>query len=363
MNVLIIGGLSDKKFFSKTNSLIVCNDIERVYLFRAFGNIYLEKDKVKTAPFPSFIKNISKGIGRAIFDLWNLVYYSFLISLGKIDIIIGIYLYPHGFYASILAKISSKPHLLVLPGSDLKKLIETGIHLHHYKKANYFAVRGNDSKNKLVGLGIPAKKIFTLHNSFDLYNFSMKSEYLKSYDLIFIGRLQQVKRIDKLINIIKELKNYFPVIKCAIVGDGLEKEKLQEMVKGFDLTENIHFIPHTNYIQDLLAKSKIFILTSDSEGLPMSIIEAMSLGLPVVSSDINDIPDIVKHGYNGFLANPAKLDEFIEGCRKLLENDALRAKLGRNARNTIEKLYDSDFSEEAQGKLWIKYLTSAINEK
>lgn len=359
MKVLIIGGLSDEKFYSKTRPIVNNLNIKKVYLFRAFGNIYAQNPKVSIAPYAQFLNNSAKGFNRVLYDLWNNLYFLILLFLGKIDVIIGIYLYPYGYYASILAKLSRKPFVLVLPGSDLKILTETKKHLSLFKSANYFAVRGTDSKTRLNLMGISASKIFILHNVVEMTSFNHNIP--KVFDLIFVGYLRPLKRLDRLVKIVFELKKTKPNILCAIVGDGPEKGKIEKMVIELKLYKNIIFLEHSNNIPSILAKSKVLILTSDSEGLPMAIIEAMMAGLPVVSSSINDIPDIVQHGKNGFLVKPNETKDFISACHSLLDDEALRVHMGSNARSLMQRMFKSDFSEDAQQELWIKYLLASIN--
>ena len=362
MRVLIIGGLSDEKFLSKTNPIVNNQKISRIYIFRAFGNIYSNNAKVLTAPFLTNIDSYSKGLKRIVFDLWSNVYFLSLLLIGKIDVVVGIYLYPYGFYASILSRIARKPYILVLPGSDLKKLIESKKYLKIFESANYFAVRGTYSKHSLMQLGINESKIFILHNVFEISRFTINISIPKIYDFIFVGYLRVLKRLDRLVQIVFELKKTRPNVSCVIVGDGPEKEKIQKMVIELNLTGNVIIFPSSTNIPNFLAKSKIFILTSDSEGLPMAIIEAMSCGLPVISSNVNDIPDIIQHGVNGFLIDPNNTQDFIKACNKLLDNKTLCMEMGTNARLSIEQMFKTDFSEDAQQECWFKFLNATIKK-
>jgi glycosyltransferase involved in cell wall biosynthesis len=88
----------------------------------------------------------------------------------------------------------------------------------------------------------------------------------------------------------------------------------------------------------------------------------MSCGLPVISSSVNDIPDIIQHGVNGFLIDPNNTQGFIKACNKLLDNKTLYLEMGTNARLSIEQMFKTDFSEDAQQECWFKFLNATIKK-
>lgn len=360
INLLLIVGLSDDKLISKTEVLLKSSLVNNIYLFRSNGNVYPQSNKVKTMPL---IGNgfYNKGLLlRFIFDIYNLIGFSFLLFFKKIDVLIGFYLYPHGYYASLLGKIFKKPVILILPGTDLKVLIETKKQYKLFKQANYLGLRGNDSINKLVDLGFDRNGLFILHNVFNIWQFEIGDENEKKYDIIFTGFLRKLKRIDIILEVVKEIKNEIPNVKCLIMGEGSEINYLIQLREDLKLRENVEIRAYSKPIKNVLKISKLYILTSESEGLPMSIIEAMSCGLPVVVSDINDIPDVVKHGKNGFLVPPHDVQGFTKYCLKLLNNEILRISMGKQARATIERFYKTDFSFEAVSKVWDNILKKSI---
>ncbi len=355
VNILLIGGLSDKKFIDKTKVLLDCTLVKSIYLFRSSGNVYRENIKVKVLPFFNRAINKNKFI-RIIFDAYNLLGYSILIVLRKINVLVGIYLYPHGHYASILGFIFHKPVVLILPGTDLKILITSHRYLKLFLNADVICLRGNDSIKKMINMGFDREKLIVLHNVFEISEYSAKPTKSFCYDLIFIGYLRRLKRVDVLLQIVKRLKVEFPCIKCLILGEGSERENLFKMSIEHGLETNVEFSKYINPLQDILNKCKIYVLTSESEGLPMSMIEAMSCGLPAVVSKVNDIPDVVKDGYNGFLVDPLNVDMFAERCSRLLRNEELRKSMGMFARITIEQLYNTDYSFNAVAQTWVRIL-------
>lgn len=113
----------------------------------------------------------------------------------------------------------------------------------------------------------------------------------RDIDILFIGRIEAQKNLKKFIQIIKRLSFNFPKIKAIIVGHGSESKTIKGLVKKLGLQKNIKIYPTTNNPQKFYLRSKIFLLTSDYEGFPLTLLEAISCGCYPV---INNIPEIKK---------------------------------------------------------------------
>ena len=139
------------------------------------------------------------------------------------------------------------------------------------------------------------------------------------------------------------------------VGDGGERPVLEGLVKKYGLVDNITFwgmIPNVE-IYKYLAKNNIYILMSQNEGLPISIIEAMRAGLPIISTKVSGIPELVDVGYNGFLLNPDS-KELAELLKKLYEYDWTQ--MGANSR----KRFENEFTFERMEKDFCDMFDSVI---
>ncbi|MEH0019124.1 MAG: glycosyltransferase family 4 protein [Desulfobacter sp.] len=347
LSIGIIGGLSEGKFRSKIKPLVCLENVGKVYLFRYNGNCLKEYEKVKVLRYFELVK-----VPRRLFDLIYIFYFTYLCMLGKLDMLVGIYFFPHGMFAGILGLIFKVPVVQVTTGTDLKKLTK-GAFSALLNSGKHVGVRGEISKAELIKLGINEQKIFILNN-FAKKNKTqaMTHSVEKKYDLIYVGYLRPLKRLDILLNVVKRLKENIPCIKCLIVGDGPSKSDLLEMRKKNGIEDNVIFTGHVNNVDSYLETSKIFIMTSESEGLPMAMIEAMSWGLPVVVPNINDIPTIAKHGESGFLINSTMVDDYYNHCRTLLTDHGLRARMGHSSASAIQELYKHSFSFEAVSKVW-----------
>jgi len=138
------------------------------------------------------------------------------------------------------------------------------------------------------------------------------------YDLIWTGRLVEVKRMDIFLQTVKNVMERFPDLRVVIVGDGILRDELHSLSMDLGIDSNVSFIGYQDDIENWLCKSKIFVLTSDSEGLALSVMEAMMCGLPVVVSDVGDLGDLVENGVNGYLVPRRSPNLFADRIIELL---------------------------------------------
>lgn len=119
-------------------------------------------------------------------------------------------------------------------------------------------------------------------------------------------------------------------ISVDFIGDGAEKQMLENLSADLGMTDQVHFLGNkpNKDVYKYLAENNVYVLMSKNEGLPISIIEAMRVGLPIISTRVSGIPELVEDGYNGFLLNP-DVDELADLLRRLPEFDL--EKMGRNS--------------------------------
>jgi glycosyltransferase involved in cell wall biosynthesis len=126
----------------------------------------------------------------------------------------------------------------------------------------------------------------------------------------------------------------------TFLGDGAEKGRLETLVKTNNCDKYIFFEGFVNDVTSYLMKSNGFMLTSYDEGLPVAIIEALRLGLPIISTNVGGIPEMVVDNYNGFLIEPNE-DEVFQVFKKLSEHNL--AEMGDNSL----KIYEEKFTQKA----------------
>lgn len=159
--------------------------------------------------------------------------------------------------------------------------------------------------------------------------------------VVYIGRLSKWdKRVDRLLRIWKAIQKQYPNWNLEILGDGPEKESLEEMAIKLNLS-NYHFRGFVD-IKEYLPRASILVMTSSSEGFPMVILEAANYGLVPIAYNISSgISHLIKDSETGFLINPFDSKEYINKLSILMSDAELRSRIGNNARE-MAKSYDID---------------------
>jgi glycosyltransferase involved in cell wall biosynthesis len=167
--------------------------------------------------------------------------------------------------------------------------------------------------------------------------------------VVFVGRLTQIKRPDRLVEIAAELKKHYPHVHLLVAGAG----------ELFDATKNAaesQSLPMTFYgwrndIARILCASDIAILCSDNEGIPLTLIQAAQAGLPIVSTDVGSVSDIVKHQEGGLLVGCSST-ELANGLKVLIEDADLRARYGTAGKARATEFFSSKSMVQAHENLY-----------
>lgn len=241
------------------------------------------------------------------------------------------------------------------------KLVET-IHsnyieypfLHKYylknKLSTYIAISLKVGKLIENKIGVSSEKNHVIYNGVELAKFEFGEKLFdkEEINIIAVGRLTEVKDHRNLILSYKQLKemleaNNIKVPELFLVGDGKLRENLIELTEKLNLTANIKFLGIRNDIPDLLRNSDLYVMSSELEGLSISLIEALVSGAAIVATDVGSNDEIIEEGATGLLVpkkNPKKL---AEAMYKLIDNQELRKKFYNNSKDSSKKfdLYTS----------------------
>lgn len=179
--------------------------------------------------------------------------------------------------------------------------------------------------------------IIHLPNFIELQQFH---EIKNNYNLLFVGRLEKMKGVEFLIQAISFIIKVFPQTTLTIVGNGPNKTDLINLTKKIQLEEYIQFIGwvENKDLDTYYEKASIVVVPSTStEGFGIVILEAMSVGRPVIGTNVGGIPEIIDDGVNGYLVEPENPEQIAEKVIKLfLEEDSLKD-FGRKARKKAEE--------------------------
>ena len=200
---------------------------------------------------------------------------------------------------------------------------------------------------------LPPSKMTTIHNGVPDQRLSQEERVTQTVTIAMIARFEVPKKHLELLKILAQLEEY--PWRLVLVGEGSLKQEAVEYVNNHGLKERVDFLDsHTN-IHQVLKHADIFVLTSSWEGLPLSILEAMVHGLPIIALDVGGVSEIVRDRDNGFLVR----DNLREALITLLTDRSLRMEMGKRSR----EIYEKEFTCESMYQKTISlYLTLKKSE-
>ena len=213
---------------------------------------------------------------------------------------------------------------------------------------------------QLIAVSEPMKQFYTEHANFEtgavryIPNFASKNNQLSqraeireklglnSADIaIFsVGRLVQLKQFNILISAISKIDT--PKVKAFIVGNGTEFETLQAQILKLNLESKVTLLGERSDIEDLLSAADIFTLTSSTEGMSKSILEALASGLPIIATDVGGNKDLVLNEENGYLLKQHCPEELANRIDRLSADKALREQMSISSMELLEEKYTSN---------------------
>ena len=230
------------------------------------------------------------------------------------------------------------------------------------------------SETMLKSKTASANKLLVIYNGIDLNKFIFQDKKtreeirkelnLKKDDkvLISIGRLFKAKGYPYLIEAIKILKSKYPDIKLLIIGEGEEKNKLETQTRELNLEKNKYFLGRKENVSNCLNASDIFILASLWEGFGLAIVEAMACGLPVITTNVGGIPEIIQDKISGLLVDPKDSEILAQKIDYLLNLDAdSRERLILKGRKIVEQKFSLEKMITKYEELYYKLLKQKIN--
>ncbi|MFH2030674.1 MAG: glycosyltransferase family 4 protein [Bacteroidota bacterium] len=161
--------------------------------------------------------------------------------------------------------------------------------------------------------------------------------YPDEFIIISVTALRDIKGVQYLIEACNILKSQIHNFQCIIIGSGKDYESLKELIFNNGLGRKVHLLGAVapENIRNYLLKASVFVLPSLSEGIPIAVMEAMAMELPVIASDITGLPEIIENGKNGFLFPPFNIKALSDKIIELYQNPELTKEFGKKARNTI----------------------------
>jgi glycosyltransferase involved in cell wall biosynthesis len=267
------------------------------------------------------------------------------------NIVITFNPYPWGIIALILSKIFRKKIVVGLIGGEIEKSrnpkYKIKFILFLFKYVNAITVTGNRMKRNLVLLGIDRKKVFIFpHLTDSKYILERAMSDNRHFNLLTISSFLEVKKTKDALLALAHLHKNKLFLSMCILGDGPLKNEYINLAKDLGLIEYVFFEGYQKDIRPYLLNSDYYLQTSLSEGLSISIVEAMTAGVIPIVTNAGDEKDIIDEGQTGFVLpinSPEKIAEIIisieqQNLKSLLKRNLKRKRGSFDMKNSTKKI-------------------------
>ena len=199
---------------------------------------------------------------------------------------------------------------------------------------------------------VPARKIRRVYNGvMALHRPTQDKLPAKAgFTLVFVGRLQPIKNLPLLLNAVRIARESIPDLKLWIVGDGSERAALEKLAAELHISEMVTFWGQQLDVAPFFTAADTFIMSSISEGLPLSLLQAMSAGLPAIVPDVGGMSEVVRLANAGYVVPAADPDAMAEAILKMAQSDAERSQFSKNA----ELEFQSRFSLQSMTNAYMQ---------
>jgi glycosyltransferase involved in cell wall biosynthesis len=157
--------------------------------------------------------------------------------------------------------------------------------------------------------------------------------------IAWLGRMTPIKRPEDLLHAFALLLERASDVELALVGDGPLRPALAELADELGIGDRCHFVGYREDVASMYAAADVVALTSANEGTPVSVIEALAAGRPVVSTDVGGVRDVVRDGQDGFLVEPGDVAGFAAALARLALDRGRAEELGAAARERVQRRY------------------------
>jgi len=202
--------------------------------------------------------------------------------------------------------------------------------------------------------GLPDNRIPVVFNGIDLSRCIVKESYARkdTFTVLHIGRFMDVKNHELLLRSFARFKEQHSDARLQLLGDGELKENMMQLAGQLNITDAVEFAGLQSNVYPWLHNADVFILPSKFEGMPMTLIEAMGTGLPIIASNVGGIPDMLSSQKEALLIEP-KEEKIIEALEMVYSDTKKREYWGRNA---LQR--SSLFSSQAMARKYLQLYSS-----
>lgn len=200
-------------------------------------------------------------------------------------------------------------------------------------------------------------KLQIVHCGIDVNSYTFAQQPEKQADrpvkLLYVGRLAAEKGVPVLLRSLIALKNEGHQFHLTLLGDGPERAALEAEVKAHGLEQMVHFggFASQETVRSTLQASDVFVLPSFAEGVPVSLMEAMACGVPVIGTNVGGVTELIEHGVSGLVVAPSDEVALKKAIADYLKNPTLRESVKQAARKVVETQFNLDIEVNKLGQL------------
>lgn len=228
----------------------------------------------------------------------------------------------------------------------------------------------SEIRNELVRHGASPERVITVLNGIDHERFrrdpakrphARQQLGLGETDVVIgsVGRLEPQKRFDLLIEATAALGQRFPFVKLVIAGAGSRQQEIENCVRKWQIESRCSLLGHRDDIVDLHHAFDLYVQSSDYEGTPNSVLEAMALGTPVVATDVGGTAELIRHGVDGLIIPPADRDAIVGAVALFVENPLEASAAAASARRRVETVLSFDTRMATVERVYTELMAAA----
>jgi len=269
------------------------------------------------------------------------------------DLYMGYYIFPNALLALIVGRLFGRPTCYQMTGGPIEirgggfetenrvqgRLGRPSPYLERLgrnvvREFDLVVVRGGHARRFVSGLGLNGR-VEIIPGSLEANVYASRpcaeSGSTRCHDLVWVGRMTEMKQPLQFIDIVAGVRRELPGVRAVMIGEGPLMPSVRERVKRLDLQANVRLLGKIEGVASVLVRSRVFVMTSSSEGLSIAMAEAMAAGAVPVASDVGELGDLVRDGETGFLIPPDDVDNYVRQINVLLTDTPVWQRLSAAA--------------------------------
>lgn len=229
------------------------------------------------------------------------------------------------------------------------------------RRAPLIRVVSNRIKSSLVTRGISGEKITVLPIRPELEAFLSYTHVVRDtppYTFLFIGRLAPEKDILRIVRAFARVHREQSETHLRIVGEGRERERITGLIATLGITDAVTLLPWTDAVGKEMVKADVFLLASLHEAYALTLVEAMAVGLPLITTDVGCVGEVVLDGVHGLVVYEKNDRAYAEAMVRMMHDASFRIQCGKNGKYTTQAL--AEYSAEEYAQAWVTALKPVL---